>query len=101
MSILEIKLKNPIGFDEINQFRFELVEAAHHDFLIINTGAHDFEAAEVIKYFRDQFDSLKEHLSKFVKIAMIRPAKYVNESTDPEKYDFFDSIEKAKLWFLA
>lgn len=101
MSILKIKLKNPIGFEAIDQFRLELMEAAHFDFLIIDTGAHDFEAVEVIKYFRDQFEGLEERLSSFKKIALIRPAKYKNVSTDPEKYDFFDSVEEAKQWFLV
>ena len=101
MSILEIKLKNPIGFEAVDQFKLELMKSEHFEFLIIDTGAHDFEAVEVIKYFRDQFDGLEKRLIRFKKIALIRPAQYKNESTDPKKYDFFDSIENAKLWFLA
>jgi hypothetical protein len=100
MSILEIKLKNPIGFNEIDQFRSDLMEAEHFDFLIIDTGVHDFEAIEVIKYFRDQFDGLKERLSKFKKIAFMRPSQYVNKSSNPKVYDFFDSKIEAEKWFL-
>ena len=99
MDILEIVIKNPIGFDEIDQFGLELTTAQHHDFLIIDTGAHDFEAVKVIKYFRDQFEIWEERLSKFKKIAFIRPPQYINESTDPKVYDFFDSIKEAEKWF--
>ena len=101
MSVLEIKLKNPIDFAAIHQFRMELMEAEHFDYLIIDSGAHDFEAVEAIKYFKDQFERLEERLSSFRKVAFVRPAKYKNESTNPDKYDFFDSIEEAKLWFLT
>ena len=101
MEILEIELKNPISFNEINRFRIKLLNDENgFDFLIVNTGAHDFESVQVIKYFRDQFELLKDQLSKFKKIALIRPSAYANESTNPEIYNFFDSKEEAEQWFL-
>ena len=99
MSILEIKLNNPIGFEAIDHFVLELREMEFFDFLTIDTGAHDFESIEAIKYFRDQFGDLEYGLSSFKKIAMIRPAQFANESTNPKTYDFFDSVEEAKKWF--
>jgi hypothetical protein len=100
MRVLEINLKNPIGLDEIDDFKNELSKSEDYDFLIIDTGTHGFEAIEVIKYFKDQFVALESRLSTFKKIALIRPTQYKNQSTNPEVYDFFDSKEEAKKWFL-
>ena len=100
MSILEIDLKNPITHDEINSIEEKLKAIKEFDFLIIDTGEHDFESIGVIKYFRAKMESLAPFLKAFKKIALIRPTQYQNKSTNPDVYDFFDSKEEARTWFL-
>jgi hypothetical protein len=99
MNILEIDLKNPITPEEINSIEEKLKVIKGCDFLIIDTGEHDFESIEVIKYFRTQMDNLGPYLNLFKKIALIRPSQYQNVSTNPEVYYFFDSKEEARAWF--
>ena len=98
--ILELKLKNPISFGEIDQFSQKLLQAVPCDFLIIDTGEHDFQSVEAIKYFRQQFEVLESRLSTFKKIALVRPPEYTNKSTNPKVYDYFDSKTEAIDWFL-
>lgn len=99
MNILEIDLKNPITHKEINRIEEKLKAIKGCDFLIIDTGEHDFDSIQVIKYFREQMANLGPYLKPFKKIALVRPTQYQNESTSPEVYDFFDSKEEARSWF--
>lgn len=100
MNLLEIKLENPIGHDEVIRLRSELISAKRHDFLIIDTGAHDFLSIKVIKHLRDQLSDLEPCLTKFKKIALIHLPQFINESCNPDKYNFFISKEDATKWFL-
>ncbi len=99
MNLLEIKLENPIAYDEVIRLRSVLIAAKRHDFLIIDTGAHDFISVKVIKYFRDQLSDLEPCLTKFKKIAFIHAPRYQSENSDPDKYNFFTSKENAARWF--
>ena len=100
MNLLEIKLENPIGHDEVIRLRSELISAKRQDFLIIDTGAHDFLSIKVIKHLRDQLFDLEPCLTKFKKIAFIHPPQYFNESNKPVKFNFFTSKEDAIKWLL-
>ena len=100
MSILEINLKNPITDDEINGIKSKLTAAKNFEYLIIDTGKHDFASISVIKFFREQMVSLESYLLKFKKIALIHPAEYKNESSNPQYYDYFISKHEAKKWFV-
>jgi len=53
MKLLEVKLENPFGHDEVIRLSSELILAKGYDFLIINTGAHDFQSIKVIKRLSD------------------------------------------------
>lgn len=99
MNLLEIKLENPIGHYEVIRLRSELISAKRHDFLIIDTGAHDFLSIKVIKHLRDQLSDLEPCLTKFKKIALIHLPQFQNESGTPDKYNFFTSKEDAMKWF--
>ncbi len=44
--------------------------------------------------------TLEIQLLKFEKIAVIHPPEYFNESSEPEKYNYFTSRNEAKEWFL-
>ena len=98
--IVEINIENPIDFASINRFREDLLNVKKGTFLIIDTRNHDFVSVEAVKYFRDQFDELEMYLNGFRKIALIRPAQYLNESSNPEVYNYFDNKTAAKKWFL-
>lgn len=98
--VLEISLKNPIGYDEITNLKSQIMIAENYCFLLIDTGRHDFVSISIIKYFREQMQNFEPHLLKFEKIALIHPPEYRNESSNPELYDYFTSIVDAKKWFL-
>lgn len=100
MSILKIDLKNPISCREIDRLTTILVNAKGHDFLIVDYGEHDFESLDVIKYCRDQLQSIESYLLKFKKIAMIHPPQFINESNDPEILNYFTTEYEAEEWFL-
>ena len=100
MKLLEIILENPIGHDEIIRLRSELISAKRHDFLIIDTGADDFLSIKVMKHLRDQLDDLEPCLTKFKKIALIHAPQYHDESSSPDKYNFFFSKKDAMKWLL-
>jgi hypothetical protein len=100
MNLLEIKLENPIGHDEVIRLRSELISAKRHDFLIIDTGAHDFLSINVIEHLRDQLSDLEPCLMKFKKIALIHLPQYLKECSNPDKYNFFTSKENATEWLL-
>lgn len=99
MDILEISLENPIGYTEIVHLKSELEAVENCRFLIIDSGKHEFVSLNVIKYFREQMKTLETQLLKFKKIALIHPPEFWNESSDPEKYNYFTSRVKAKAWF--
>ena len=101
MNLLEINLENPIGHDEVIRLRSELISAKRHDFLIIDTGAHEFLSIKVIKQLKDQLSDLEPCLTKFKKIALIHLPQYLNECSNPDKYNFFTSKEDATKWFLT
>jgi len=100
MNLLEINLEKPIGHDEVIRLRSELISAKRHDFLIIDTGVHDFLSLKVIKHLRDQLSDLEPCLTKFKKIALIHPPQYHNESIDSGTSIFFTSKEDSLKWFL-
>lgn len=100
MNILEITLVNPIGYNEIERLTSEIQTCEKLDYLIIDTGKHDFVSVGVIKYFREQMQTLKTQLLNFKKIALIHPPDYKNKSSEPEIYNYFTSRDEAKDWFL-
>lgn len=100
MNILEITLENPIGYTEIVRLKSEIKTGKNYIFLIIDTGKHEFISLDVIKYFRKQMQTIETQLFKFEKIALIHPPEYRNESSKPEKYNYFTSRVEAKEWFL-
>jgi hypothetical protein len=100
MNLLEINLENPIGYDEVIRLRSELISAKRHDFLIIDTGAHDFLSIKVLKQLKHQLSDLEPCLTKFKKIALIHPSEFTSESNYYEKYIFFTSKKNATTWFL-
>lgn len=100
MEILEITLENPISHTEINRLKADIEAEEICDYLMIDSGNHDFISLSVIKYFKQQMLALETPLSRFKKIALIHPPEYTNESSNPEKYNYFTSGIKAKAWFL-
>ncbi|MFT6338116.1 MAG: hypothetical protein ACI86M_000831 [Saprospiraceae bacterium] len=100
MNLLEITLENPIGYDEVIRLRSELISAKRHDFLIIDTGGHDFLSIKVQRQLKDQLSDLEPCLTKFKKIAFIYLPQYFYAIDNPEKHNFFTSKENAKIWFL-
>ena len=99
MNILEIKLENPIGLDEVIRLRSVLISSNKQDYLIIDTGVHDFRSIKVMKYLKDQLSDLEPCLTKFKRIAFLHPPKYRNESGNPKHYNYFSSREEAINWF--
>lgn len=99
MNILEITLENPIGYTEIVRLKSEIDTGRNYNFLIIDSGKHEFVSLDIIKYFRTQMQTIETQLSKFEKIALIHPPEYRNESSEPEKYNYFTSKVEAKEWF--
>jgi len=99
-NILEISLRNPIGYDEIADLKSQLMIAENYSFLVIDTGKHDFVSINIIKHFREQMQVLEPQLLKFEKIALLHPPEYRNESSNPKMYQYFTSIIEAKKWFL-
>lgn len=100
MNILEVTLVNPIGYTEIECLVSEIKACGMRDYLIIDTGKHDFVSVDVIKYFKAQMQALKTQLLNFKKIALIHPPDYKNKSSEPEIYDYFTSRIEAIDWFL-
>ncbi|MCJ8292445.1 MAG: hypothetical protein HRT58_21360 [Crocinitomicaceae bacterium] len=100
MKILEITLENPISHTEIIRLKSEIETGRNYHFLLIDTGKHEFISLGVIKYFREQMQSMETHLLTFEKIALIHPPEYRNESSEPERYNYFTSRVEAKEWFL-
>ena len=100
MNILEINLKNPINHNVINELKAKLVDSSKFDLLIIDTGKHDFTSIDVIKYFRQQMESLETELLTFKKTALIHPPQYKNKSCNPKKYNYFTSKTNAKKWLF-
>ncbi len=98
-NILTIHLRNPIDFDVIDNIRETLNSNQNAQFLVIDTGNHDFVSIAVIKYFREQMSVFTPLLTRFKKIALIHPAQYTSISDAPEKYDYFTSQEAAFKWF--
>lgn len=99
-NILEILISNPIGYNEIEHVKSQILNTENYSFLIIDTGRHDFVSIDIMKYLKDQLQQLESQLKKFKKIALIHPPKYWNESSNPEMYEYFTSIVEAKKWFL-
>ncbi len=99
MNILEIKLKNPIDYDEIESLKTKLATAKNHDFLIIDTGKHSFVSIIILKYFKEQMLSLEPYLLNFKKIAFIHPPQFRNTSSNQKIYEYFTSKVEAKKWF--
>jgi len=98
--ILEINLENPISEGEVIRLKSELIKSKEHDFLIIDTGAYDFESVRAIDFFRRQLVDLGPCLTKFKKIALITPPPpYNNNRNTPESYDHFFSKIQAVKWF--
>ncbi len=100
MNILKIKLKSPITNEEVDRLIAELIDLKTHEFLIIDFGEHDFENIDVMKYCKDQLYANESHLLEFKKIAMLHPGEFRNESSNPEKLNYFNSVVEAREWFL-
>ena len=101
MNLLEIKLENPIVFDEVMRLRSELIFAKKHDFLIINLGSSDAVPNEIIKHFKDQLSDLEPCLTKFKKIALIHAPLHEIECSSPHRYHLCKSKEEAIKWLLS
>lgn len=99
MDVLEIALVNPIGYEEIDCLISEIQTCETCEYLIIDTGNHEFESVKIIKYFREQMQRIKTELLNYIKIALIHPPEYKNESNEPEMYNYFTSRSDAKDWF--
>lgn len=99
MDLLEIKLENPIGKDEVIRLRSELIKAKKHDFLIVDTGVHDFTSKEVKKYFRKQLADLAPCLTKFQKRALVYSLSTKKKRKKSKLYKKFVSKEEAINWF--
>jgi len=97
MRLLEIKLENPIGQDEIIRLRSELIKAKNFDFLIIDTGLHNFSSIRVHQQFKHHLDDLEPCLTKFKKIAIIRPR--FNKKKKSKPYKKLYSRKDAINWF--
>ncbi|MFT4665481.1 MAG: hypothetical protein ACI9RM_001292 [Ulvibacter sp.] len=98
MDLLEIKLENPIGLDEVIRLKSELILAKKHDFLIIDTGAYDFESTKVLNHFRTQLADLEPCLTKFKKIALIMTPLYEAENSNRYRHNYCSSKEEAIEW---
>jgi len=96
---LTIHLSNPIDFHVIDDIEKTLSGNPNAQFLIIDTGNHDFASITVMKYFREQMLAFAPLLKRFKKIAIIHPEQYSNISDSPETYDYFTSQETAFQWF--
>ena len=100
MTLFKIKLESPIVKDEVIRLKSELLSAEKHDLLIIDTGTYNFISTDVFKYFKAQLSDLEPCLNKFKRIALIQTPAYENETTTPERYSLFTSLEEATEWYL-
>lgn len=98
MNLLEIALKNPIGYDEVIRLRSELINAEKHEYLIVDLGSYDFVSTEVMKQYRTLLTDLEPCLTKFRKIALIHSPTIITESSSPYRYNLCVSKERAMEW---
>ena len=101
MEILEIDLENPINFDEFETIKTQVEQSLHYNFLLIDFGKHEFNSICVMKHFRGKLESLKPSLMQFKKIAFIHPEQFMNQSDNPEIFEYFTSKKSALKWFLS
>ncbi|KAA3622980.1 MAG: hypothetical protein DWQ02_25250 [Bacteroidetes bacterium] len=99
-TILKLALKTPISNEVVNMLITQILNKKDHNFLLINFGDHDFESIAVIKYCREQLETIKQDLLAFEKIAMVHPPDYENESEDNLKLRYFTSEQDAVNWLL-
>lgn len=98
MKLLEIKLINPIGKEEVIRLRSELIKSKKYDYLMIDLGVYDFESMVVLKQFRNLLSDLEPCLMKFKKITLIHSPLARKQSSSPERYNLCISKEKAIEW---
>ncbi len=102
MKILEFDMVAPIGKDEVDRLTKAVIEGVFtYEFLIIDSGTHEFEAISAMKYMKDELLAIKKYLERYKKIGVIHPPQYSNVSDDPEKLQYFTSKEDARNWFLS
>ena len=99
MEILEIHLENPIDFDGFEIIKTQVEHSTHYNYLLIDFGKHEFNSISVMKYFRENLKSIKPSLMQFKKIAFIHPPQFLNQSDNPESFEYFTSITAAISWF--
>ncbi|OJJ19884.1 hypothetical protein BKI52_15500 [marine bacterium AO1-C] len=102
MNTLHLHLSNPITLEAVKQLETDILNAsaATYDFLIIDTGAHDFETIQVLKALRQTLETLEDSLLQYQKIALIYPAKYDQMSEFPDKLQYFHTQQEAEAWFM-
>ena len=101
MDLLEIKLENPIGLEEIIRLKSELIQAKKHDFLIIDTGNFDFESTKVLNQFRAQLSDLEPCLTKFDKVALVLGSLFEIENSSHPRANYCHSKEEAIIWLRS
>ncbi|MFK7810290.1 MAG: hypothetical protein AB8F74_20975 [Saprospiraceae bacterium] len=98
MNLLEVKLENPIGFDEVIRLKSALIQAEKHDFLIIDIGNYDFESGKVLSLFTSQLYDLEPCLTKFKKVALVVAYSNDAESKRHIVHNICNSREEAIKW---
>lgn len=73
-SIHEIILINPINSQRIIT-ALETIEHDNSDYLLIDSGAHDFASISAMKFLRDRLTGIAILLRRYQKIALIHPEK--------------------------
>ncbi|MFT4667721.1 MAG: hypothetical protein ACI9XB_004694, partial [Gammaproteobacteria bacterium] len=99
--LLEIKLENPIGLDEVIRLKSELILSRKQEFLILDTEAYDFASTKALNHFRNQLADLEPCLTKFKKIVLILAPLYETESSSPKRYNYCSSKEEAIKWLAS
>ncbi|MCE7993683.1 MAG: hypothetical protein HEP71_16985 [Roseivirga sp.] len=101
MSMLEIRLKNPIDKDEVTGLRAELVAAEKHDYLIIDLGMYDFVSGDVHAKFRNVMSDMEPCLMKFKKLVLVHSPFAWEEGISWDRCNICLSKEKAVEWLMS
>lgn len=101
MKTLHLNINNPIDTKSVEQLEWHLLAAdvREYDFLVIDTGKHDFDSIGTMRELRQMMELQTERLKAFKKIALIHPPQYDNSSEHPELLQYFNSLEEANDWF--
>ncbi|MBU1094854.1 MAG: hypothetical protein KKB34_00095 [Bacteroidetes bacterium] len=97
MDYNEIYITNPITLESVNKL-FNEIKLSESEYIIINSGEHNFESIAAIKKFKLLFYSEIDIINRIKKIAFLHPPEIQNISENKELYNFFNDKSEAVSW---